>query len=178
MNASSAYKELALLKQPQIDFLTRRGVSANALIYPECLRMVRGFCAEDGYFDYCEEGKTHFAFLAENRFSDEIDIVFWNPASGELASMYHRVFALGEEQIGDPWSCVHGGHLEIHPSPWEWLINGKQGIVIIREEWAFDKLRDVPNLLVNDAKLGEQLRELLQPRYMPKILVSIEEEAA
>ena len=178
MSVYSDYASLDLIKPPQMNLLKSHGINSHAFSHPDCLCMARGFCSSKGYFDAGESGDVHFAFLSRNKFGDEIDIVYWNPKTGDLATEYNRTFALGEEQIGDPWLCANSGRLKVHPSPWEWLINGKKGIVIVREEIAFDNLRYIPKLCVKETSFGERIEKMIQPRSMPKIFVSIQEEAA
>lgn len=124
----------------------------------------QGECNEDGRFEPDPEGKICFVF------QEHIDTLFWHPNSGGLASYEGRSFALGEDLIGNPATTVFDHWLYVYRDPLEWLQNERDGIVVLKWDFAFDRLRDVTRIAVSEPMLATYKRHM-RPRHMPKLAV-------
>ena len=155
---------LTNLKQEQIDWLLTRGVLPAALIQPSSIMTCRGERARDGRFDENHEGPQWFVF------EEQYDLVFWNPATGEIATDTGRAFALGEDLIYNPATTAFDCWLNLYSDPLEWLCHKRKGIVVIKHGWAFDKLRDVLRVAVVEAMLPVY-RKMMKPPHMPQLAV-------
>ena len=156
--------KLVCLKQHQIDLLLARGVLATAIIHPTPIHTCRGERAKDGRFDESPEGIEWLAF------EEQHGLVFWNQHSGEIATDTSRAFALGEELIDNPATTAFDQHLNIYDNPMEWLLNGRRGIVVVKWELAFDRLRDVASVAVAETVLATYRRHM-RPQHIPKLYV-------
>jgi hypothetical protein len=89
-----------------------------------------------------------------------IDIAAWQPKSGRIGLWLKRAFALGEEQI---WPRFEGDPLHVWRTPMKWLKAGRQGLVIVRREATFYALGNLPDIVAEDVKHGDELETLLTP---------------
>jgi len=161
-------------RQRHIDLLKANGVAIPAMIWPDPIRRARGGKVEGGFFlDVVDDeiGEDWLAFGTSN------DIIYWYPKTGELATAYGRAFALGEELITDAFTYSFDGSLVIYADPLEWLRNNRKGIVIVKWEWAFDRLRDCPRIAIPE-DLVEIYQQHMQPRQMPQLFVITGERKA
>jgi len=169
------FKSLPVVRQATIDNLLAKGIPplaiGNASPTGDVLKQVRGHCHSDGYFDEAEDGEMHVAILTYNQLYDPVDVVCWHPRSGAVGTQFGRAFALGAEQIGNPGSSVFGQGVLVHCSVLNWLKAERTGIYIIRRKLAFDELRDLPAITAENRQHGHELKALLQPKRLPKILV-------
>jgi hypothetical protein len=145
------------LRQVHINWLLKSGVSPEAMIHPTLIEVARGKRASDGIFEPSEDGPEWLAFTEAH------DLVFWRPATGELATDRGIAFALGADAIGNPGVTALGGWLHLHATPLEWLQSGRQGIVVIHWRWAFDQLRDFERIAVAE-ELLDTYRKHMKPR--------------
>ncbi|MGN7878562.1 hypothetical protein [Ensifer sp. 22460] len=152
-------------------WLVRAGVPPSALIKPEPIRLAHGVRADDGRFDPEPAGPAWLHFVEHH------DSVFWRPESGELATWNGRCFALGEQAIDSAGTCSLGGYLTIYNNPLRWLKGGRDGCVIIDWRRAFDRLRDVPRIAVQESLLP-LYRKHMRPARMPELYVLREREGA
>ena len=152
------------LKQVQIDWLLDRGVSPSAISQPTLMKTCAGQRAKDGRFDVEPEGHQWFVF------EEEHDLVFWQPVSGEIVTETGRAFALGEEFIDNPATTAFDQHLNIYTDPLEWLQHERRGIVVLKWQFAFVRLRDVPRIAVAEPLLPTY-RHHMRPQRMPRLAV-------
>ena len=124
----------------------------------------QGECAEDGRFDPDPEGKVCLVF------EEPDDKVFWHPKSGALATFEGKAFALGEHLIDNPATTAFDHWLCIYADPLEWLQCERDGIVVIKWDFAFDRLRDVTRIAVSEPMLATYKRHM-RPRHMPRLAV-------
>jgi len=155
---------VAPLTQPAIDWLLSQGVSPRAIIKPTPIWAATGTRAEDGRFDEDPEGKQFLAF------EEDHDLVFWQPRTDELATAEGRAFALGEKAIDNPGTTAFDRWLNIHANPLDWLRHGRDGVVVLRWEFAFDRLRYVDRIAVAEPLLTTYRRNM-KPTNMPKLAV-------
>ena len=154
--------ELYALRQVHIDWLLKMGVSAETIILPDPIELVRGSRGQDGIFEHSPDGPEWFAFLEDG------DMVYWRPKTGELATEYGAAFALGGDDIRNPGVTALGGWLYVHADTLEWLRSGRQGTVIIRWEWAFEQLRDLERIAIPE-ELLKTYQTAMQPTRLPEI---------
>jgi hypothetical protein len=97
------------------------------------------------------------------------DLIFWRPRTGDLTTWAGRSFALGAT---DNLSSAAGAlaPLRVHASPMGWLRDRGRGLVIVDWRQAFDRLRDVPGIAVDEALLPTY-RAAIRPR-VPKLYVT------
>lgn len=153
--------DLRDMKQADINALLALGISPSAIMHPYFPWTCRGY-SHGQHFEESEDGLRWFVFASNN------DSILWQPETLKLATEWGRAFALGEELIDNP-GATFDGWLRIFPDPVEWLRNNRQGIVILRWEWAFDALRDLPGVAVHE-RLLPAYRRHMKPS-MPKLAV-------
>jgi hypothetical protein len=157
------------LAQPTIDWLASKGVSPKAMIqtwsgHSSPIMSAHGELASDGRFDPDPAGKNWLVF------EEEYDRVFWRQKSGGLATFEGRSFALGEEMIDNPATTAFDQWLCIYVDPLQWLQHERDGIVVIKWDFAFDRLRDVTRIAVAEPMLATY-RRCMRPSHMPKLAV-------
>lgn len=160
---------LAPLTQPSIDYFTGNGVAPLAIVNPYPVMLAKGSRGGDGIFEPAEDGQVWFAF-------DEPDgAIFWRPRTGEIAVERSATFAIGQELIDNPGTCALGGRLNIFSSPLRWLQFNRVGIVVLRWDFAFEWLRDVPRIGL-DAAIVTSYEKSMRPR-LPDVAIIAETEA-
>jgi hypothetical protein len=170
---------LPVISQPMISHLIAQGVPPVAGIagQTDVLKRVAGKIGTDGWFDADPDGSGHVAILVCAFPDDPVDIAVWQPRTARLGSYFGRAFALGQDQIDSAATYFAEGGLLVHRSPLDWLRAGRKGIVIMRPEWAAERLRNVPRLIAADVGHGRELRRLLTPK-IPEIFVPVREREA
>ncbi|MBZ0215219.1 MAG: hypothetical protein K8F25_01580 [Fimbriimonadaceae bacterium] len=114
-------------------------------------------------FDKDKAGNSSFLIPVFDR-GDIIDLVAWRCDDPRwFAARDCWAFALGQDQIDDPGRDCLERPLIVHRTPENWLRSGQQGICIVRPSLAYAWLQNVPQLLAEDLRHGEQLERLLQP---------------
>ena len=156
--------QLSTLRQTQINWLLQKGVTPVSIIYPDAIFMARGRSDDRGFFEPTPDGEVWLAFR------EDYDVVFYRPKTGEFAWETGRAFALNEEQIDNPATTAFGQHLKIFGNPIDWLRHNRDGAVIVRWGDAFERLRDVPSIAI-DQSLIEIYRRSMRPTQMPKLFV-------
>jgi hypothetical protein len=149
------------LRQVHIDWLIQNGVTPDSIIKPTVMELARGSKAADGVFEH-GFGLEWFAIPVDD------DAVYWRPKTGEIATEFGTVFALGQEHVLNPGVTALGRWLHIHSSPLDWLREGRQGLFILRWEWAFEQLRDVARVAVPEGLVGRYERAM-KPPHLPEI---------
>lgn len=145
------------LKQLDLDWLSGKGASPQAIMNPSFIGVANGPRASGGYFEYRHKGPDWFVFV------QRCDVIFWQTATGELAWELGRCFALSEELVANP-STTAFGPLAIFAEPLGWLVAGRQGIVMVQWVWCFEWLRDVPEIA-----LAPELEPLYRSYMTPKL---------
>jgi hypothetical protein len=168
MMASRPDCPLTCPSQTDLDAFRRTGVDILALATPFAMRVAKGAIAHDGLFEDDAVGHVWFAF--EEFTSD--DVVFWNRQTGSLASWSGRVFALGQEIIGEAATYSFDCALNIFADPMDWLRSRRDGIVVLPNRWqmAFDRLRDCPRIAIAESLLPLYRRHM-KPARTPELLV-------
>lgn len=155
---------LSSLTQKEIDSFEAQGVTSAALLQSHPIGIAHGYRDKLGYFEFDPSGPRWFAFPEAG------DVVFWCPETGELAWDWGTVFALGQDAIRNPGSTAFGQSLPVHADPLSWLRANRIGIVVLRWEWAFEQLRDVPRLAV-DERVIRTYRRNMHARFLPVVTV-------
>lgn len=143
-----------------------QGVPRETLFQMITLRTVRGIKAADGCLDADETGQLFVAFYED---APE-DCVCWCPRTNELATLFGRAFALGEDNIKDASTYSFDSHLHLYPDVLSWLRDGGRGVVVLDWSRAFDRLRDAPRIAVSE-RLLPTYRNAMQPSRMPELSV-------
>ena len=159
------------------EWLIARGVPSSAMTAPWPILSSR--VVFDGLygFDFNIEGDQALIFKAEDR-GEQADLIAWDLRTGNIASWHGNTFCLGDlDQIDNPATYFAGGYLRIHASPLYWLIAGREGIVILRPNFAYAHLRYCRRLLCDDPPHAEKVERLLQaPGPTAKIFIADEAE--
>jgi hypothetical protein len=145
------------LRQSHIDWLIAQGVPAIAIVMPYAVEIARGIRAADGIFEHDPLGTLWFVF------NEPDDTICWDPKTGEVATDLGRAFALGQDEIANPGATSLGRWFHIHESPLDWLRAARQGIVVLRWEWAFEQLRDVERIAVPEG-LVTRYQKSMKPK--------------
>lgn len=102
--------------------------------------MAAGVRWEGCWFDFATEqdgGKRAAIIVCLDERGQAADLAAWSPAEDKLALNFGNVAMLGEEQVSLP--RLGGDKLWVHPSPVEWLVHRRAGVVIIN----YDRARSV-----------------------------------
>lgn len=153
-----------LLLQRHLDWLNGFGVPTSAIIRPDLIRLAHGFKAHDGFFEPDKSGPAWFVF------AEPEDAIFWRPEADELARWTGRAFALGEQAVDNAGTYSLGHCLHVYRSPLHWLKAGRDGIVVIDWERAFDELRHCPRVAVDENLLPVYSRHM-RPCRLPEVYV-------
>lgn len=171
----SSSQNLIGLRQRHLDWLRRSGVSIQSMIFsryhqPSAIQLGYGEVAPDGRFDFTDDGEAWLAFDIFDGFMEQVDICFWQPRTGELATLLGRTFALGQEIFDDPATYCFDCRLNIFADPLRWLQAGRDGIVVVDWARAFDRLRDCQRIAVAEEVL-QQFEKHMQPAHTPEVFV-------
>jgi hypothetical protein len=166
---------LACPSQADLDWFRRAGIDIMALARPSAMQMATGHAAHDGLFEPDPCGDRWFAFC---EFGAD-DVVFWHRQTGKFASWSGRVFALGQDIIGEAATYSFDCALNVFENPMDWLRSGRDGIVVLPNRWpmAFDRLRDCPRIAVAE-RLLPLYRRHMQPTSIPELLIIPEQRRA
>lgn len=177
-NPTSFYRSLPVIPQSMIDHLLDRGVDPLTLgsgaDWP--LKVARGLCANDGWFDPVDFGSACYAVPIDDG-DGVIDVAFWDTRSGDTGRLLKCGFALGEQQINNPGTDSLGGHLKIHASPLDWLRSGRDGIFVLDWSLAFNRLRHCPRIAIHKSMLSAY-RSAMKPAHLPKLFVITDSKVA
>jgi len=133
----------------------------------------RGFRAKDGTFESDPDGPTWLAFDQFTFYDDYIDTVYWCPTTGELATLHRRAFALNESLIDNPATYALGGRLDIYASAGRWLTAERRGIVVLDWRHAYERLKGVPRIRIDEAITREYRRQMVPPP-LPNVVVRLD----
>ncbi|EGE59345.1 UNVERIFIED_ORG: hypothetical protein GGI63_005946 [Rhizobium esperanzae] len=154
-----------------VNWLLACGVPWDAIIKREPIRLSHRFCSSDGFFEPEDGGPAWFVF------AEREDAIFWRPETDELARWTGRSFALGEQAVDAAGTCSFGHSLNIYTNPLRWLKAGRDGIVVADWRRAFDRLRQVPRIAVEEELLPVYM-ENMKPDRMPSLFVLRQVEGA
>ncbi|ANK84164.1 hypothetical protein AMJ97_CH00519 [Rhizobium sp. N1314] len=155
---------LGWLLPRHVGWLGACGVSMDAIIRPEPIRLAHGYRAADGRFDHDPGGPAWLVF------PETEDCVFWEPLTGALSTWAGRSFALGEAAVGNAATFSFGNALHLYASPLDWLRAGRDGCVVLNWRLAFDKLRHCPRVAIAESLVPVYDR-FMQPPRMPEVFV-------
>jgi hypothetical protein len=105
-------------------------------------------------------------FIVRNHIGDAIDLAAWGPPR-PLALWIARGSMLGSENL---FGFRMREGLEVHPTPFEWLLAGCEGVVILDPAKAAQLLRRAEPLQAASFTHGRNLKKLLDVKP-PRILV-------
>ena len=160
-------------KKHQIAYLLELGISPWDIIQPEPLSVAIGRQAEGGFFDHQtpDDPKMASWLAIQASYLEFVDVVYAQPTTGEFACEYGRAWALGQDILENPGATALNQAIRVFPGVISWLRGGRQGLVIIRYEQLFDRLRDagVERVETDDLNLKKKLEHYLQPRRFTKV---------
>jgi hypothetical protein len=156
--------ELGGLKQAQIDWLLKSGVTINAMTKPFPIRLAYGHKATDGIFEHGPSGAPWMIF------EERDDLIYWQPRTGAIATDCNRAFALGQDIIDLPETYSFDCNLNVFASPLEWLQAGRDGIVIIDWSRTWTRLHHCARIAVVET-LAMEFRRCFQPQHKPEIFL-------
>ena len=166
------YARLPYPSSVELEWLFKIGVPADAMAEPWPIKSTRVRFFNGGTFDFDREGHQAIILLAED-LGEPIDLIAWQPKSGAVASWRGSAFCLGDtEHIFNPASWFGDTALRIHRTPLDWLKASRDGIAIVRPEFAYAYLRHVPRVSCPDEVHLKQVKRWVQaPSPVVKFLV-------
>lgn len=147
----------------ELEWLFRHGIPANAMAEPWPIKSASVQFLNGGTFDFARDGRQAIVFLAVDH-GETVDLIAWQPKSGAVASWRATAFCLGDQdQCFNPASWFADSGLRVHADPLEWLKHDRDGIVIVRREFAYAYLRYVPRLVFADVEHAERIQRWCRP---------------
>ena len=161
----------------ELRWLLHQGISDTAL-WPISGATVC-FDLKHGTFELDPAGERTLIFPAEDC-DDVIDLIAWQPRTGQLASWRGQAFCLGDvDDVFNPATYFDGDALRVHETPLQWLQAEREGIVILRPDLAHAYLANCQRLACSDTASARQVERWLQPpKPTAEIFVAVEEKAA
>jgi hypothetical protein len=156
----------------------REGVDEAAMVAPWPIggATVRFF--DGGTFDVAPDGERALTFRAIDC-GEPIDLIAWQPRTGQVASWCKAAFALGQEAIYNPATYFAGSSLRVHKTPLQWLLADRDGILIVRPELTYAYLRNVRRVSFADTAYAQQVDKWLEPpRPSVQLFLEVREELA
>jgi hypothetical protein len=171
------WQHLTDLSTPDREWLITHGVPSSAITEPWLIHSAQVLFDGLHGFDFNTEGGQALIFKAEDR-SEQTDLIAWDPSTDNLASWHGNAFCLGDlDQIYNPATYFSGGYLRIHASPLEWLKANREGLVILRPDFAYAHLKFCQRLVCDDPTHAEEVERLLQaPKPKTEIFIADEAE--
>jgi hypothetical protein len=124
-----------------------------------------------GHFAIDAQGERVLTFVAFNA-GDPIDIIAWQPRTGQLATYAGRASFLGDEDdVINPATWLDGADLLIHASPLEWLQHEREGLVIVNYKLAGAYLRNAKSVFCEDIDLAKKLRKAVRAASKPRVRI-------
>jgi hypothetical protein len=107
-----------------------------------------------------------------------IDLIAWQPRTGQLASWRGQAFCLGDvDDAFNPAIYFASGVLRLHKTPLQWLLAGRDGIVIVRKDLAHAYLATCQRVAVSEARFAHTVARWLQPpKPTVEIFLAVEEQ--
>lgn len=159
------------LKQEHIDWLLRNGVTVDAMIKPEAMRLAHGK-AVNRLFRHDASGAPWLAF-AEGH-----DVVYWQPRTCELATETGATFALGQDVIDRPETYSFDCRCNVFASPLEWLQAGRDGVVVLDWSQAWARFHAVPRLALAEPVVVSFRRHFKPPSGPDVVVMRVQRRAA
>lgn len=156
--------DFAPIKADELIAIHRMGLPPADVARLASLTTATGTINRAGYFDPHPNGERFIAF------HELRDIIFWHPTSGRVATLARRSFALNEDHIDNAATYAFDCNLNVFPGVLDWLIGGGDGIVVLDWSKAFDRLRCVPRIAI-DERILPTYRKWMQPPRMPRVFV-------
>lgn len=157
------FEEMATqISEFELKWLTKRGVSEDALWKPWPIGATR------------LDGVSYLAFVAFDG-NYPLDIVLWQPRTGELIAYSGRAVFLGDlDEVMSEATYLADGCLTIHADPLEWLKASREGVVIVNEKLAGAYLRDLPRVFCPDVETAKRVKKIVRPdKPTVKVLTAI-----
>ena len=174
---TSVHRSWGFPTDDELRWLLCQGVSDTAL-WPISGATVC-FDLKHGTFDLDPAGERALIFRAED--CDEvIDLIAWQPRTGQLASWRGQAFCLGDvDDVFNPATYFADGALPVYETPLQWLLAEREGIVILRPDLAHAYLANCQRIAFSDAAHARRVERWLQPpKPTVELLVAVEERAA
>ena len=143
------------------------GVSVDALCEPELPAQAQVVMHDGFVFDFADEADEQpvdaMIFLARDGLGYPSDVVAWEPKLNRMASWWGNAPLLGMDELYAPRLDAERA-LQIHETPLQWLLAGRQGVVIVDPRRAAPILRDADPLKTHSAAFGHRILALTTPR--------------
>jgi hypothetical protein len=170
---TSVHRSCGFPSDDELRWLLHQGISDTAL-WPISGATV-SFHLKHSTFDLDPAGERTLIFRAED--CDEvIDLIAWQPRTGQLASWRGQAFCLGDvDNAFNPATYFAGGALRVHESPLQWLLAEREGIVILRPDLGHAYLKG-RRVLCDDPYHAARIERWCQPpRANVEILIAAPE---
>jgi hypothetical protein len=110
------------------------------------------------WFDFAPEGKRSAIIVCLDEHGQPADLAAWSPADGRTGLCWGNIAMIGQEQVGVV-PRLDGDKLWVHPSPLEWLLHRRAGVVIINHEAARPILVGASPIAVKTGAMRAALEE-------------------
>jgi hypothetical protein len=169
-----------VLSNREAAWLARQGVTTKAMHDPEPVRAAQVVWTHPDRLELAQHLASQPAvramlFLVTDA-GEAVDLVAWQPRTGQLGSWRGYAWGLGQEEAFCPRITDHDG-LHVWRTPLQWLQAGRRGLAILRPRVAAELLADAGPLIAMDLEHGQELRQALQ-RPGPRILISAQAQRA
>ena len=151
------------LQTVNLKAFAKKGVNALSLATPDPVFLAVGHKARDGRFEPSERGPTWCAVEVRDEVGQHVDWALWRGL--DTCTWEGRAFALGEPEIWNPVDAAVG--LRVFKAPLDWLRAKRRGVVILRPEWALERLRHRRALVADNRKAAELL-EIAMAKQLPE----------
>jgi hypothetical protein len=171
---TAVLREYALCKQPNDELLVRifgEDIDLDLLKagweLNDCSPLEDQVIFEHGRFEFTRHLSRHdkpsvaLIFLCRDEHGLPIDLVAWDPLTGELATRHRRGAMLGAEYVLRRGAS---GEISVFSSPLDWLRTYGHGVVLIEVRNGAEKLRPAKLLIADNTALGRKLKRALNSR--------------
>jgi hypothetical protein len=158
--------------EAEIGWLFDQGVSDTAMLESAPIRAANvEFYPSSRNFDFVKEGERALIFTEDH------DLIAWQPKRNVLASWCAVAFALNENAIWNPASYFMGTALRVHCTPLDWLRAEREGICIAQPRLTYAFLRHARTLAIADPIYAQQVKRWLRPpKSEVKIFIEVQKE--
>jgi hypothetical protein len=172
---SSIHRGWGFPNDDELLWLLDQGIDENAL-WPISGAKVH---FDAGRFELNDDGQRALIFRAEDR-GEIVDLIAWQPHTGIVASWRGQAFCLGDiDDIFNPATYFAGDALRVNPTPLDWLLAVREGIVIVRPELAPAYLPHCQRIRCSNEAHARRVQKWILPQQpSAEILVEVEEGAA
>jgi hypothetical protein len=160
-------------KNAELRWLLAQGITGEAMASPWPIRG-SSVIFDGNVFSFADAGSNRAVIFRAEDFGATVDLIAWQPRTGQLATWCGVGFCLGNaDNIHNPGTYFDGGSLHVHGTPLEWLRADRDGIVIVQWRDAYGRLRFCPRAICSNELVAAKVdKHTKPPKRSLKILVA------